>query len=178
VRAGCRGFSLLELLVVVVIIGILAGAVVLSIGVVGNDRVIEQEVTRLRGLIELLREEALMQSRDFGVLFSETGYRFYVYDYQQQIWAQPTGDRLLAERSLPEPLNLALTLEERELRLEPTLDQQANEEPEPQIMILASGEVTPFQAAVFRSLTSGRFILTAELNGSLEVTEDGFDRRL
>jgi general secretion pathway protein H len=178
VRVRCRGFSLLELLVVVVIIGILAGAVVLSMNVVGNDRVVEREVSRLRSLIELLREEALMQSRDFGVLFSETGYRFYVYDYQHSLWVEPTGDRLLTEHALPERLSFALTLEERELALERTFELEANEEPEPQIMISSSGEVTPFQAAVSRDLASGRFVLKAELDGSVEVTEDGYERRL
>jgi hypothetical protein len=75
-------------------------------------------------------------------------------------------------------LNFALTLEDRELALQPTIELEANEEPEPQIMISASGEVTPFQAAVSRSLANGRFILKAELDGSIEVTEDGYERRL
>jgi general secretion pathway protein H len=65
-----RGFSLLELLVVVTIIGIFAGAAVLSLGVVGRDREIERETLRLQSLLSLLREEALMQSRDYGLLFN------------------------------------------------------------------------------------------------------------
>ena len=79
-RPPCRrrggGFSLIELLVVAVIITVLAGAAVLSLGVVGNDREIEREVFRVRTLLELLREEAVMLNRDYGVLFSEKGYRF------------------------------------------------------------------------------------------------------
>src|SRR5690606_39052837 len=59
-RAG--GFTLLELLVVVTIIGLLAGAVVLSTGNVRADRDIEREARRLSSLIELVREEAIMQS--------------------------------------------------------------------------------------------------------------------
>ena len=63
--------------------------------------------------MNLLREEALMQSRDFGVEFAENGYRFYVYDYQQLRWILPLGDNLLAARELVEPVNVDLRVEDR-----------------------------------------------------------------
>jgi general secretion pathway protein H len=176
-RAACRGFSLLELMVVVVIIGVFAGAVVLSLRVVGSDREIEQEILRLRSLIDVLREESLMQTRDFGLLFTETGYRFYIYDYQQLAWVEPTDDRLLEEHSLREPLHLSLVIEERRLVLAEDFEALDTEEPEPQVMILSSGELTPFEADVYRDFDDGHFTLTAALDGKLEVTEDGFDSR-
>jgi general secretion pathway protein H len=175
-RSSC-GFSLLELLVVVTIIGIFAGAAVLSIGAAGADRQIEREVLRLRGLIDLLREEALMQSRDYGLLFSESGYRFYIYDHQQLEWVEPAGDRLLAEHLLEEPLTLSLTLENRQLALDANFDSTALETPEPQVMILSSGELTPFQASVHRDFAGGRFTLAAELDGALEISSEGFAAR-
>ncbi len=168
-RRTSGGFSLLELLVVVTIIGIFAGAAVLYVGVTGRDRVIEREMRRLGSLIELLREEALMQSRDYGLLFSRSGYRFYIYDHVQQLWVEPPNDRLLREHELPEPLRLTLLLEDREVRLEPEFDARMRAEPEPQVFLLSSGELTPFRVEIGRDLEPARFTLTAELDGELEI---------
>ena len=74
IRAG--GFSLIELLVVVFIIGLFAGAAVLSLNVVGDDRDLERETFRLRSLLDTLMDEAVLQTRDYGVLFTRSGYRF------------------------------------------------------------------------------------------------------
>ncbi len=164
------GFSLLELLVVLVIVGVFVGAAVLSLGVLGSDREAQQEMFRLRTLLELLREEAVMQNRDYGVLFTAAGYRFYIYDPAALIWFEPSDDRFLAERPLG-ALTLDLRLEDREITLDADFNEEMLEEPEPQVVLLASGEMTPFEAVIFRDFNSPRFLLTAELNGALEVSE-------
>ena len=169
------GFSLLELLVVVAIIGLLVGAVTLSWGTLGNDREIEQETNRLRGMIGVLHEEALMQTRDYGLMFTETGYRFFVFDHGQLEWVLPPGDRLLEPHALPPQLELTLTLDGRDVPLEPDFDSQDIENAEPQIMLLSSGEVTPFTIEMTRRGIDGRFELTAELDGSVDVEQEGFN---
>lgn len=169
------GFSFIELLVVVVIIAVFAGATILSVGTLGSDREIDREVFRLRTLLELLREEAVMQNRSYGVLFSETGYRFYIYDPQRLLWFEPIDDRFLRERLLQEPLSLGLRLEDRDITLDREFDPEALEAPAPQVVLLASGEMTPFEAAFYRDLNGGRILLSAALDGTLEVSELGFD---
>jgi general secretion pathway protein H len=169
------GFSLLELLVVVAIIAIFVGAAVLSIGITGNDRESEQQISRLKSIIDLVREESLMQSRDYGVFFSESAYRFYTYDYQMQAWLAPADDNFLAEHAIGEPLDLDLVVEDREIVLEDAFDPDDDAEPKPQVLILSSGEMTPFEARISRGGVGGKYVLTAEVDGSMEVTSDGFE---
>ena len=116
-----------------------------------------------------------MQNRDYGVLFSESGYRFYIYDNERLLWFDPVDDRFLAERQFEQPLSLGLVLEDRDVTLDIEFEPEMLEEPEPQVVLLASGEVTPFTAEFYRDLNGGRFVLSAEFNGTLEVSEVGFD---
>jgi general secretion pathway protein H len=177
-RCAQRGFSLLELLVVIAIVGILVGAVVLSVNVVGADREAEQEVRRLQGLIDLLHEDSLMQSRDYGLMLTTGGYRFYVYDYKQLKWLEVTGDKLLSEHALRNQLVLALALDGKDVELQKkfeTIDRE--KDPQPQVMILSSGEITPFALDVSREGVRGRFSLTGGLDGKLTMAEDGYAAR-
>jgi len=174
-RAQSAGFTLLELLVVVAIIGLLSASVALSFRAIGNDQDMEQETSRLRSMIDLLREEALMQSRDYGLMFTETGYRFYVFDYRELKWIDPPIDRLLEPHALRPLLSVALMLDGREVPLERDFESQDIENPEPQVMLLSSGEVTPFEIEMSRDGVRGRFELSVALDGKVDVAQEDFE---
>ena len=173
-----RGFSLLELMIVVVIIGIFAGSILFSMRLDGEARVLEQEALRLRGLVSLLREEALMQNRDYGVAFTTSGYRFFVYDYLQFAWFPPPNDRLFVDHTLPKEQQLDLWLEDRELELDDEFQDSPDEDnaPEPQLLVLSTGEITPFELDFYLDPNGGRMRLTGELDGKMSVARDGFDQ--
>ncbi|SVC85474.1 uncharacterized protein METZ01_LOCUS338328, partial [marine metagenome] len=139
--------------VVITIIGLLAGAAVLSIGVLGDGEETEREALRLQTILELLREEAVMQSRDYGILFSATGYRFYIYDHQILDWVESKNEKFLLEHKLEIPLKISLALDGRDLVLDESFEEKAFQKREPHVLILSSGEMTPFEAGLHREFS-------------------------
>ncbi len=166
------GFTLLELLVVVTIVGVFVGAAVLSTGISGDDRDIEREAFRLTSLLDLVREEALMQNRDYGLLFAESGYGFYLYDSLQLAWIEPGADELLSTHDLDDELGLALRIEDRDVNIARNIDTEETDAPQPQVMILSTGEMTPFEATLYRDFDGLSRIVRAQFDGSLEIVDD------
>ncbi len=150
------GFTLIELLVVIVILGGLVGLAVLSIGSTHSSREIRDEAQRLATLIGLMADEAVLDSREYGLLFSQDGYRVMHYDEAEARW-RDAGDGK-AHRA-PEWMRLELELEGSPLKLVAPVkreddpiglsddeDRERRRAPrvQPQLLILSSGELSPF----------------------------------
>jgi general secretion pathway protein H len=72
-----RGFTLLELLVVLVILGVAAGVVSLSVAP-SEQRLAEREAQRLAVLFRLAQDEARTRGRPVAWVADTAGYRFLV----------------------------------------------------------------------------------------------------
>ena len=185
-RAALRGFTLIELLVVIALLGILVSIAVVSFNLIGDDRGVQKEILRISSLIDLASEEAQMQGREYGIEFLQSGYRFVEYDPFLDAWSEVIGDDLLRPRSLQEDMELELRLEDHRVLLQAEAKETQQEEEEeqrmndrdltddylPHVLILASGDITPFQLFVVR-LTDRRTVgLELKFGGELEVIVD------
>ena len=145
--ADSAGFTLIEIMVVVVIIGVVAALMVLSFTLTGRDRELEKESDRLFALFTYAREQAELQTREYGVLFQDDGYEFLSYDVRRAIWRSVPDDEALVARRLPDGLGVKLTVEARPVVL--TRPKDARDKT-PQVMIFSNGDLTSFAATLER----------------------------
>lgn len=132
-----NGFTLIEIMVVMIIISVILSFATLSIGDGGLAQKLEQEAQRLSALLKLAKTEAIMQAKEMGVSFDKQGYRFYVL--QAQKWQPFTiQDDIFRPRTLPKGI-----LTEIHLEGEPIILNEAKNTP--QLLLLSSGEFSPFQ---------------------------------
>jgi general secretion pathway protein H len=130
---GSSGFTLVEILVVLVLIGITVGMVTLSVGSAG-DRQAELEVRRLAALVDLASDEAVLKAQEIGIRFRRDGYEFYTLN-TENVW-EPLQDEVLRVRTLPQGFELAASSDGVPF----DLDEKTPETLKPHGFFLSSGE--------------------------------------
>ena len=163
-----RGFTLLEMMVVLILIGIVMGMAMLSFGGTGPQDRLEEEARRLMQLVGLAREEAILQVEDIALEVERTGYRFSRLrevepsdpsQSQSQFgppgstsaggalatdtslrWQAIENDSLLRRRELQDGQSIALSASAEPL---PGIDSADAEVP--RIHLSPSGEISPFE---------------------------------
>jgi general secretion pathway protein H len=160
--AGQRGFTLLEVMVVLVIVSVILTFVTLTAG--GDQRAeqLQRETRRLAALLEMASEEAVLSSQQLAVRFSEEGYEFLVL--QGGKWLPLSEDPVLRPRTLPEGIELDLELEDN-----PPPSLVSEDSDLPQVFLLSSGEMTPFVVTLSAPESEQRFLVKANLLGQLEL---------
>jgi general secretion pathway protein H len=167
-NARVRGFTLVEILVVIVIMAIVISLAVLSISVTGRDTQIDQESQRIEGLIDMLHERALIEGHDFGLRLEPSAYEFVAYDTRRGQWMALDQEREFRRRNLPPGLVFLLELDSREVVLKPSDPNLASDvPPPPQLAIAASGDSTPFRITLVRDETKARALISGDSLGRL-----------
>ena len=155
-----RGFTLIEILVVVVIIAIVATGMILSVGITGRDGPLEKESERLTALVNYARDKAELQTHEYGLFLHDNDYEFLTYDARKALWRSVEEDDALRQRELPGGLTLRLIVEGRPVVLKRAQEEKKAKDKEeqeridrervPHIMIFSNGDITPFKLTVER----------------------------
>lgn len=180
-----RGFTLVEILVVLFIVGIIVAVALLSFGTLGDDRNLETEARRLSTLLQMATDDATIQGRDFGLEVMQTGYRFVERDPFLNQWFEVTDDEFMRERSLEEGTEFELFIEEHRVLLEQEARETTSEDDEndpndrdltddylPHILILSSGDTSPFELSIIRNADKAEVTLTMLPTGELKIGPD------
>jgi general secretion pathway protein H len=162
-----RGFTLVEILVVVVIMAVVISLAVLSIGTTGRDAQLDEESRRIEGLVGLLHERALLEGRDFGLRIEPSAYEFVVYEPVRDRWLTLNEEHEFRRRDLPKGVTFQLELDSQVVVLKPIERNLTSDgpPPAPQVAIAASGEGTPFRLTLMREGTQARAAVDGDAFG-------------
>ncbi len=163
------GFSLIEILIAMAIMAIMIGMAVPYIGN-SNDKYAREEISRLLAAIEMVRDLAVIENREYGLTIDEDGYQFLVLndeDESQAVrWQIISEHPVLSEHEFSEDVeaNIAIdgenifSADEDEIDIfENDIDIFENEEEQepiidpPKIYFLSTGEQNQFTIAVSSS---------------------------
>lgn len=165
-RTRQSGFTLIEVMVVLAIMGIAVSVVMLnSFGITDGEK-LEQEAKRFQVVVDMASDYAVLNQRELGIRIDKkkAEYLFMVLDDEQN-WQLLEGNKAFESYQLEEPFALDLMLEDLpwveedslfsegifdetlsfdEDRVEIGVVEEEKKLPPPQIMLLSSGDITPF----------------------------------
>jgi len=181
-----HGFTLLELLVVVVIVAILFTYTTLAIRSDTPEEIIKKEAQRMERLVQLALEESILRGEEYGLEIFLDGYRFLRFDVTENRWLPLTDDKILRQRELPLDMELEMNLEDTEIVIElasdPMKEQKLDldsgsdeedsdeEKARPQIFLLSSGEITPeFDVRFYILGVEASYFVKGAFDGTLDT---------
>ena len=157
------GFTLLEIIVVVFIIGIVLSMVVISVNPNKGDE-LKSEADRFLSLVTLATQDSILLSKDFALELSHDGYSFLTLEDQQWV---AVDDKTFHSRTLPEGDFIDVYLEGEKFDFAKSED----EEKHPRIFLLSSGEMTPFEIIFQNEDSTDRYHVTGDISGKLRMDE-------
>lgn len=93
--ASKQGFTLLELLVVIVVLSIAAGLIVVR-GTPGDSNYLESDAKKLSQLLRIAQQESLLKSKDIRFVAGDEGYTFE--EFTGSRWVPVSTEPLLRPR--------------------------------------------------------------------------------
>lgn len=151
-RPISKGFTVIEILVVLLIVTILAGVTIARLPTFSRNADFETETRRLQLLFNMAHQESVLDSTEFGFRLTDDGYKFLKFDDGSQNWKD--AESPFQKRSLPDELRLVVEADSKEFSF--------MGENLPPILIFSSGENTPFRLILQSRLQKASRTLMSE----------------
>lgn len=136
-RTPCqKGFTLIEILIVILIISIISGVAALTISR-NQQKQYEYLANHLAQIIRLAEEEAMLRSVILGLAFTSSSFQFYEYHNKVSKnvshW-QPMTEKVFGLQRFNKNTEVTLLVQNQKRELNG----------QPQIIISSSGDISPF----------------------------------
>ena len=161
------GFTLTELLVVMLILALTASVVVLNIAPPSNKAKDAADIFAAK--LNAAAEQAIMTGSLIGLEYDENGYAFYLYD--RGAWKE-SDDFRLGAAAFPGDVSVAFTQTEPAKKNEQTDDKpRDNDAPAPTVFFTPTGETTAL-IAEFKT-RRGDMSVTLDRAGNIKAARNG-----
>lgn len=184
------GYSLLEILAVLVVIGFAMNLIVLSLNDQDEEQ-LEQEALKIHTMINLASEYAVMNQAELGFYVDPVNQTFELLAFDGTKWAALSESELLKPHRFDEFINVELTLDDLPWGEENLLNQVdwkellSNDNDDenfleiekmkiPQVLLLSSGEVSPFQLTLMLAEKPDElpYLIKGELMAPVELSQE------
>lgn len=151
-KKNSQAFTLLELLVVMVIIGILFSFAALSL----NSRPSPAKLAayKIQQLLKLASDDAILRGQIMGWHLSEKSHTFL--RYKQQKWQPLENDNLLRHSNINKLLEYQLTIDDQPIIF--------NKKLEPQVIFMPDGSFSHFRLSIQLKNSEEVYTLYSEEN--------------
>jgi len=159
---SAQGFTLWEIIVVVIIVTISVSAILFSTSFERKSDDLKILGKDLGKTIRLLYQEAIFENKNYAISLKHQGFK--VLEYDGQDWAE-SGQSYFRKVNLNESQKSRLLIEDLVVK---SVDQS---EPVPHILILSSGEMTPFEWEIRDTDGDTRITILGDLLGNILSTD-------
>ena len=153
-----RGFTILEIMVVVAVISIITSTILLNTSFKRPENELKEYAGRLQKTLRLLMQEAILDDKNYALSVIPGGY--VILEYNGQEWL-PSEDKFLQKLSQTHTFEERVVIDNAEISIEKT------DKPQPHILVLSSGEMTPFEWVVEDPDTELQVKLNSNLLGDI-----------
>ncbi|KTC74890.1 general secretion pathway protein LspH [Legionella birminghamensis] len=102
-----RGFTLIEILVVILIVGIAASVTLLAFGDFGASRRVQLSAEQFVTYLKLVQQRAILEMNTLGVNINKDGYGTYRF-VQAKTWEPMPGKSLFHWQTFPKSIHVSL----------------------------------------------------------------------
>jgi len=171
-----RGFSLLELIVVIAIMAVVTGVVIPRINFGGDKEQIRTEATRLAELFRRASDESIFKNVQIGIRFTDGDYQFLKLEggNREGKWIA-YDDATFRKREWPDDFEVDISVAGVPIVLESVEEAKIDEKTRPHVMMLSNGEIMPdFRVIIDKGLLDDRWYVATGVDDLVELgIEDG-----
>ncbi len=155
-----KGFTLIEILVVIVLVGIIVTVAMISIGNTQSGK-LQEDMRHLLQIMRLVHEEAITNQQTLAIKFLPHGYAIQRYDEKHKIWVNVSNPDFFRPQKLDDDYKITL--------LQDGLSVSLTDKNSGKVLMYSSGEMTAFELNISLPDSNVNYHMSGDLMGKLKI---------